>query len=92
MCLRLFIIAFLYIAFLFVWFNCLIFFIIYWYNACFVSTTEDVEALLEFAKLEKSELKGHVQTLSFSQQLDNESLVLMEMDANVLSSLSQGDE
>ncbi|XP_064605372.1 sister chromatid cohesion protein DCC1-like isoform X2 [Liolophura sinensis] len=55
-------------------------------------TTEDVEALLEFAKLEKSELKGHVQTLSFSQQLDNESLVLMEMDATVLSSLSQGDE
>jgi len=52
-------------------------------------TLSDVNSILEFAKLEKSDFKPAIQSLYFSQNLENDSVKLVELDQTVLDSILQ---
>ena len=51
---------------------------------------DDINTVLEFAKLERSDVKSEIQSVFFSSDLDNEAIKLLEMDDNVLDSLQEG--
>ncbi|KAL3869842.1 hypothetical protein ACJMK2_042474 [Sinanodonta woodiana] len=55
-------------------------------------TLVEVEAVLEFAKVERKEIKAVTQIVHFSPDLDNDSVRLLELDSDVLDALSQGDK
>ncbi|KAK3092052.1 hypothetical protein FSP39_024775 [Pinctada imbricata] len=53
---------------------------------------EDINTVLEFAKLEKKDVKPVVQSVFFSPELDNESYKLLEVDESVLDSILSGKQ
>lgn len=53
---------------------------------------EDINTVLEYAKLELSDVKPTVQCIYFSQQLDNQSFKLLELDDTVLETLTNGEK
>ncbi|KAL5006003.1 hypothetical protein ScPMuIL_017161 [Solemya velum] len=53
---------------------------------------ETVNAILEYAKLERSELKPLVQNIFFSPELDNDHMTLMELDSHMLDVILEGNE
>ncbi|XP_005107055.1 sister chromatid cohesion protein DCC1 [Aplysia californica] len=50
----------------------------------------DINSILEFAKLERSDFKPQVQCLYFSEHLENDSIKLLELDQPVLDSILSG--
>nr|XP_022317947.1 sister chromatid cohesion protein DCC1-like isoform X1 [Crassostrea virginica] len=55
-------------------------------------TLEDINTVLEYAKLEASDVKPTVQCIYFSQQLDNQSFKLLELNDTVLETLTNGEK
>lgn len=55
-------------------------------------TLEDINTVLEYAKLEASDVKPTVQCIYFSQQLDNQSFKLLELNDAVLETLTNGEK
>lgn len=53
---------------------------------------EDINTVLEYAKLELSDVKPTVQCIYFSQQLDNQSFKLLELNDTVLGTLTNGEK
>lgn len=53
---------------------------------------EDINTVLEYAKLELSDVKPTVQCIYFSQQLDNQSFKLLELNDTVLETLTNGEK
>ena len=47
---------------------------------------------MEYAKLDKSEVKPSIQSVYFSTQLDNDAIKLLEVDNFILDSIKVGDE
>ena len=58
---------------------------------CYCRNRDDVDATLAYAKLDVAEMRPLAQCLVMSQNLDNESVKLLEMDNNVLDSLLTGN-
>lgn len=58
----------------------------------FCRSLEDINTVLEYAKLELSDVKPTVQCIYFSQQLDNQSFKLLELDDTVLETLTNGEK
>ena len=54
-------------------------------------TLDDIQSLAGLAKLESEQLMPGVQCLSFTEQMDNEAVILMEVDASLLDHLMVGD-
>lgn len=54
------------------------------------STLEEIDSVLEFAKLGRDEIKSVTQSIYFSQQLDNEGIKLLELEPAVLTALENG--
>ncbi|XP_056017772.1 sister chromatid cohesion protein DCC1-like [Ostrea edulis] len=54
-------------------------------------TLEDINTVLEYAKLEACDVKPTVQCIYFSDQLDNQSFKLLEVNDTVLETLTNGD-
>ncbi|KAK7100068.1 sister chromatid cohesion protein DCC1-like [Littorina saxatilis] len=52
---------------------------------------EDVNTVLKYAKLETSDVRPCVQTIFFSENLENDTVKLLELDATVLDALQAGD-
>ncbi|XP_041359133.1 sister chromatid cohesion protein DCC1-like isoform X2 [Gigantopelta aegis] len=55
---------------------------------CKERTLDDVNAILDFAKLKTDDLRTRVQCIYFSEHLDNERIKLLEMDSVILDSLT----
>ena len=53
---------------------------------------DDVEAVLEFAKLDREEIKPLTQSIYFSDQLENDVVRLVELDSTVLKALESGEK
>ena len=53
---------------------------------------EDINLVMEFAKLDKSEVKPSIQSIYFSEKLDNDAIKLMEVDNCILDTIKVGDE
>ena len=51
-----------------------------------------MEAVLEFAKLERDEIKPVSQSIYFSDQLENDVVKLLELDSTVLKALESGEK
>ncbi|XP_062595817.1 sister chromatid cohesion protein DCC1-like [Saccostrea cucullata] len=51
---------------------------------------EDINTVLEYAKLESSDVKPTVQCIYFSEHLDNQSFKLLEVNDTVLETLTDG--
>ena len=47
--------------------------------------------MLEFAKLDREEIKPVTQTIYFSEQLENDVVKLLEVDSTVLKALESGE-
>ena len=47
--------------------------------------------MLEFAKLDREEIKPVTQTIYFSEQLENDVVKLLELDSTVLKALESGE-
>ena len=58
----------------------------------FYRTLEDINLVMEYAKLDKSEVKPSIQSVYFSTQLDNDAIKLLEVDNFILDSIKVGDE
>ncbi|XP_061175784.1 sister chromatid cohesion protein DCC1-like [Saccostrea echinata] len=54
-------------------------------------TLEDINTVLEYAKLESCDVKPTVQCIYFSEHLDNQSFKLLEVNDTVLETLTNGD-
>ncbi|KAK7490469.1 hypothetical protein BaRGS_00018255 [Batillaria attramentaria] len=52
---------------------------------------QDVNTVLQYAKLEPSELRPCVQAIFFSENLENDSVKLLEMNGEVMTALKTGD-
>ena len=50
-----------------------------------------VNTVLEYAKLDDSDVKPFVQTIFFSEKLDNDAVKLLELHPAVMDSLETGD-
>lgn len=55
-------------------------------------TLEDINLVMEYAKLDKAEVKPSIQSIYFSTQLDNDAIKLLEVDNHVLEAIQVGDE
>ena len=51
-----------------------------------------MEAVLEFAKLDRDEIKPLSQSIYFSDQLENDVVKLVELDSTVLKALESGEK
>jgi len=58
---------------------------------CDCRTLYDIQCLSGHAKLDQSHLMPGVQCISFTPQLDNEAVMLMEIDPSLLDYLMVGD-
>lgn len=58
----------------------------------FYRTLEDINLVMEYAKLDQSEVKPSIQSVYFSPQLDNDAIKLLEVDNFILDSIKVGDE
>ena len=54
-------------------------------------TLDDIQSLAGLAKLEPEQLMPGVQCLSFTDEMDNEAVMLMEVDGSLLDHLMVGD-
>ena len=52
---------------------------------------KEIESVLEFAKLDRDEIKPVTQTIYFSEHLDNDAVKLIELDSTVLKALESGN-
>ncbi|KAL8615987.1 hypothetical protein ACOMHN_014949 [Nucella lapillus] len=52
---------------------------------------KDVNTVLKYAKLENSDVRPCVQTIFFSESLENDAVKLLELDGDVLDALQTGD-
>ncbi|XP_076462802.1 sister chromatid cohesion protein DCC1-like [Babylonia areolata] len=52
---------------------------------------EDVNTVLKYAKLENTDVRPCVQTIFFSESLENDSVKLLELDGDVMGALQSGD-
>ncbi|XP_063402344.1 sister chromatid cohesion protein DCC1-like isoform X1 [Mytilus trossulus] len=55
-------------------------------------TLQDINLVMEYAKLDKSEVKPSIQSIYFSSQMDNDAFKLMEVDSCILNTIKVGDE
>ncbi|XP_052777613.1 sister chromatid cohesion protein DCC1-like [Mya arenaria] len=53
---------------------------------------EDIASVLDFAKLDRSEIKSETQSVYFSEHLDSESFRLLELDKAVLEAIENGEK
>ena len=53
---------------------------------------KEIEAVLDFAKLERDEIKTETQSIYFSEHLDSEGIKLLELDNTVLEALESGEK
>lgn len=58
----------------------------------YTRTLEDINLVMEYAKLDQSEVKPSIQSVYFSPQLDNDAIKLLEVDNFILDSIKVGDE
>ena len=60
---------------------------------CFIlfRSLDEIESVLEFAKLERDEIKPVTQTIYFSEHLENDAIKLVELDSTVLKALESGE-
>ncbi|XP_052257411.1 sister chromatid cohesion protein DCC1-like [Dreissena polymorpha] len=54
-------------------------------------TLDEIDSVLEFAKLGRDEIKSVTQSIYFSEQLDSEGIKLLELDTAVLTALENGE-
>lgn len=52
----------------------------------------EIEAVLEFAKLTRDEIKSETQSIYFSEHLDSDNIKLIELDSHVLECLENGEK
>lgn len=60
------------------------------YNFIFRSLAE-IDAVLDFAKLTRDEIKPKTQSIYFSHQLDSDGIKLLELDKTVVQALENGE-
>ena len=60
--------------------------------ACINRSVEDVESLIEYAKLESSSFLSTTQTLEFPEDYDASDTVLMQLPPKLLNVLKKGDQ
>ncbi|XP_060593222.1 sister chromatid cohesion protein DCC1-like [Ruditapes philippinarum] len=53
---------------------------------------KEIDAVLDFAKLPREEIKPKTQSIYFSKQLDNEGVKLIELDKTVLQAFENGEK
>ncbi|XP_033736716.1 sister chromatid cohesion protein DCC1-like [Pecten maximus] len=53
---------------------------------------EDIKLVMEYAKIDPAEVKPAIQSIYFSEELDNDAVKLLEVDDSVLTALETGDE
>ena len=60
--------------------------------ACINRTVEEVESLIDFAKLSSSDLLPLTQTLEFPSNYNSEKYILMQLPQKLVTALKKGDE
>ncbi|XP_021378871.1 sister chromatid cohesion protein DCC1-like isoform X2 [Mizuhopecten yessoensis] len=57
-----------------------------------MGSLEDIKLVMEYAKIDPTEVKPVVQSVYFSEELDNDAVKFLEVDDAVLTALEAGDE
>ena len=61
-------------------------------TSCYIyRSLEDVNTVLKYAKLDNSDVRPCVQTIFFAENLENDTVKLLELDSDVLEALKTGD-
>lgn len=61
-------------------------------NLFIFRSLKEIEAVLDFAKLSREEIKPKTQSIYFSDQLDSEGIKLLELDSAVIQALENGEK